>query len=79
MIWYKTEERKPKRGDRLIFKGYRNPEKEIHKYTVLANYIFDSEWLPDEESLDNCWADLRERYKYWGYMDDFIKDEDEDK
>ena len=74
MKWYKTEEKIPNRGDRIMLVGNKYSE-----HDVMANFIFDVDFYDSDKATrkhleEYTWPWAKERFQYWGYMDDFIKE-----
>lgn len=70
MKWYKTEEKIPNRGDRIMLVGNK-----YYEHDVTANLIYDMDFFHDLQTLEEyVWEPVKRRYQYWCYMDDFIKE-----
>ena len=70
MKWYKTEEKIPNRGDRIMLVGNK-----YYEHDVTANLIYDMDFFRDLQTLEKyVWEPAKRRYQYWCYMDDFMKE-----
>ena len=68
--WYKTEEKVPERGDRIMLVGNK-----YYEHDVTANLIYDMDFFRDLQTLEEyAWEPAKRRYQYWCYMDDFMKE-----